>query len=71
MPASLSYTVLEKDLTMALNSLARLNKANRDEATQLIARIRGFIRQIRPDLFSPVQCECGRIVAGLTVKVQP
>lgn len=52
MSLSSSHAIeLERRLREDLNSLRALDAKNRDESTELIDRIRNFIKMIRPDLF--------------------
>lgn len=52
----------------ALNHWRRLE---RDEQNEAVMRMRGFIGQVRPDLFEPVACgQCGAVVVKGS-KVQP
>lgn len=48
-----SGLLLEKWLSIDLNSLRALNSNHPEEALELIGRIRRFVFQIRPDLFTP------------------
>lgn len=48
---SIVLTETERSLYEALNALRRLDARDRPASTELILRIRNFIKTFRPDLF--------------------